>query len=276
MKKDRLQLKSKYKEILNERRIQGEEMESIRVTMNYFISLKEQGISCIAITSHYSNQGKTDIVFKLGQALATYGVPTLVMDANYFAPSITERLQLEEQKGLLNMLEELEEESKEEAINISGIYESSQSNLSFFPLGFHNKRKVDNFYIEDKFIKLIESLKKRFGMILIEVPDMKHLSYVQSFAQATDTLALVLKSGELKVSESEEVKEKIKSLSKQICCCIFNTEKGNKKKAKTNNVNLIIPQIEVRKEEASPRGISMGDEKETGDINTNFVKPKLV
>ena len=112
-------------------------------------------------------------------------------------------------------------------------------------------------------------------MILIEVPDMKHLSYVQSFAQATDTLALVLKSGELKVSESEEVKEKIKSLSKQICCCIFNTEKGNKKKAKTNNVNLTILQIEVRKEEASQREIS-GDEKGTGDINTNFVKPKLV
>ena len=224
------------------------EKEPYRILRNYFVKLKKDDSKSIGFTSLSDDQEKVEVLLQICEELAANQYNTLLIDANYFDNVISEIFQLDSKKGLMDYLtqamEELEKDSKTnfELAKDRYIYNTSIDYFNVMPIGL-GKQEVSQLLKKNDIVgHLLTELKKDYDYILVEMPSFYQLSYVQLITEFIDETVFVLKAGQIKVEQAQEVRKQLESLSCHTVCCIL---KPSKKRARRIN-NLLS---EIRKEE---------------------------
>ncbi|MGL4736764.1 MAG: hypothetical protein ACRCW2_04835 [Cellulosilyticaceae bacterium] len=201
--------------------------EAFRVMANQLKKYQEQGKKCIAFTSHQKEQGKSYMIQSVANILSRGGSKVLVLDANVFKGTLTHLYDQRLEFGLLDILEKMSEEgvdclSREQLLE-GYVYEIKESNIYCLPKGGDGQEIIYERLIQEKYLKaILAELRSAFDYILVEVPSFECLSYTQIMTTAVDGCILVLKSGELQISDAGAVKEQISSLGCEMLSCVLN------------------------------------------------------
>lgn len=146
----------------------------------------------ILVTSAGPAEGKTTVVQNLGIALAETGRRVLLVDGDFRRPHLHREFSLSNEWGLIDLLTEdqpLSEYPPEQLGVFTGL-----PGLSILPnrVTPHN---VSRALYSARLRTILESLAKRYDMVLMDAPPLLSVADARIIAPLTDALILVLRCG---------------------------------------------------------------------------------
>jgi polysaccharide biosynthesis transport protein len=146
----------------------------------------------VMITSAGPAEGKTTVVQNLGIALAETGRRVLLVDGDFRRPHLHREFSLSNEWGLIDLLCEdlpLSEYPPERLGVFTGL-----PGLSIFPnrVSQHN---VSRALYSPRLRTILETLAKRYDMVLVDAPPLLSVADARIIAPLTDALILVLRCG---------------------------------------------------------------------------------
>lgn len=187
--------------------------ESYRNIRNNIINcMKNNDIKTILITSSTDLEGKSTTTCNVACAMSEIGLTVLVIDCNMSLPTIHEKLNLENDFGLSDFIENNDSYLK--------YIKKFDNNIDVLTYGKHVKSNSE-IICSKSMIKMLNEARQNYDCVLI---DGQPLNYADTFflAQLTDGLIYVMKSG---VANREVVYnniDKLKSLDTYIMGGILN------------------------------------------------------
>jgi polysaccharide biosynthesis transport protein len=168
--------------------------ESFRGTLASILRNQATGKTqkIIMITSPGPAEGKTTVVQNLGIALAETGRRVLLVDADFRRPHLHREFSLPNDWGLIDLLLEdqpLSEYSAEQLGSFTGL-----PGLSILPNRI-TQNNVSKALYSPRLRTILESLTKRYDMVLVDAPPLLSVADARIIAPLTDALILVLRSG---------------------------------------------------------------------------------
>jgi polysaccharide biosynthesis transport protein len=168
--------------------------ESFRSTLASILRNQATGKTqkMIMITSPGPAEGKTTVVQNLGIALAETGRRVLLVDADFRRPHLHREFSLPNEWGLIDLLLEeqpLSEYAPERLGSFTGL-----PGLSILPnrVTQHNVSKA---LYSPRLRTILETLAKRYDMVLVDAPPLLSVADARIIAPLTDALILVLRAG---------------------------------------------------------------------------------
>jgi capsular exopolysaccharide synthesis family protein len=146
----------------------------------------------IMITSPGPAEGKTTVVQNLGIALAETGRRVLLVDADFRRPHLHREFSLSNEWGLIDLLLEdmpLSEYPPERLGSFTGL-----PGLSILANRV-TENNVSKALYSPRLRTILESLTKRYDMVLVDAPPLLSVADARIIAPLTDALILVLRSG---------------------------------------------------------------------------------
>ncbi|MCH6255296.1 AAA family ATPase [Puniceicoccaceae bacterium K14] len=164
------------------------------------------GSNVLLFTSTSPNEGKSSIVYNLGQELAKSGKRTLVIDCDFRRPSLhrafvsseEDEKELNESIGLCEWYSHLK--TNENSIKPSIFDSKTSSGLSFIKAGSTN-REPANLILSKEFSVLVEGLKSEYDMILLDSPPAGVFSDTLLLTTISDEVFCVVKYGAARKKE---------------------------------------------------------------------------
>ncbi len=146
----------------------------------------------VLVTSAGPAEGKTTVVQNLGIALAETGRRVLLVDADFRRPHLHREFSLPNEWGLIDLLTEdqpLSEYPPEQLGVFTGL-----PGLSILPnrVTQHNVSKA---LYSARLRTILESLAKRYDMVLVDAPPLLSVADARIIAPLADALILVLRCG---------------------------------------------------------------------------------
>jgi capsular exopolysaccharide synthesis family protein len=168
--------------------------ESFRGTLASILRNQATGKSqkIIMITSPGPAEGKTTVVQNLGIALAETGRRVLLVDADFRRPHLHREFSLPNEWGLIDLLLEdqpLSEYPPERLGSFTGL-----PGLSILANRV-TQNNVSKALYSPRLRTILESLTKRYDMVLVDAPPLLSVADARIIAPLTDALILVLRSG---------------------------------------------------------------------------------
>jgi polysaccharide biosynthesis transport protein len=168
--------------------------ESFRGTLASILRNQATGKTqkIIMITSPGPAEGKTTVVQNLGIALAETGRRVLLVDADFRRPHLHREFSLPNEWGLIDLLLEdqpLSEYSPERLGLFTGL-----PGLSILPNRV-TQNNVSKALYSPRLRTILETLTKRYDMVLVDAPPLLSVADARIIAPLTDALILVLRSG---------------------------------------------------------------------------------
>jgi len=168
--------------------------ESFRGTLASILRNQAAGKSqkVILITSPGPSEGKTTVVQNLGIALAETGRRVLLVDADFRRPHLHSEFNLPNDWGLIDLLCEdqpLSEYPPERLGTFTGL-----PGLSILANRV-TQNNVSKALYSPRLRTIIETLTKRYDMVLVDAPPLLSVADARIIAPLTDALILVLRSG---------------------------------------------------------------------------------
>jgi len=168
--------------------------ESFRGTLASILRNQATGKTqkIIMITSPGPAEGKTTVVQNLGIALAETGRRVLLVDADFRRPHLHREFSLPNEWGLIDLLCEdqpLSECPPERLGSFTGL-----PGLSILPNRV-TQNNVSKALYSPRLRTILESLTKRYDMVLVDAPPLLSVADARIIAPLTDALILVLRSG---------------------------------------------------------------------------------
>ncbi len=182
--------------------------ESFRGTLASILRNQASGKpqKMILITSPGPAEGKTTVVQNLGIALAETGRRVLLVDADFRRPHLHREFSLPNDWGLIDLLCEdqpLGEYSKERLGVFTGL-----PGLSILPNRV-TQNNVSKALYSSRLRTILETLMKRYDMVLVDAPPILSVADTRIIAPLTDALILVLRSGVTKRESAMEAYQQI-------------------------------------------------------------------
>jgi polysaccharide biosynthesis transport protein len=146
----------------------------------------------IMITSPGPAEGKTTVVQNLGIALAETGRRVLLVDADFRRPHLHREFSLPNEWGLIDLLCE-DQPLSEYPPERLGVF-TGLPGLSIFPNRV-TQENVSKALYSPRLRTILESLTKRYDMVLVDAPPLLSVADARIIAPLTDALILVLRSG---------------------------------------------------------------------------------
>jgi capsular exopolysaccharide synthesis family protein len=146
----------------------------------------------ILITSPGPSEGKTTVVQNLGIVLAESGRKVLLIDADFRRPHLHRKFGLANEWGLIDLLCDdlpISESALERLETPTGL-----SGLSILPNRITQNNIAKALY-SPRFRMVLETLSKRYDMILVDAPPILSVADARIIAPLTDSLILVLRCG---------------------------------------------------------------------------------
>ncbi len=168
--------------------------ESFRGTLASILRNQATGKTqkLVMITSPGPAEGKTTVVQNLGIALAETGRRVLLVDADFRRPHLHREFSLPNEWGLIDLLLEdqpLSEYPPERLGSFTGL-----PGLSILPNRV-TENNVSKALYSPRLRTILESLAKRYDMILVDAPPLLSVADARIIAPLTDALILVLRAG---------------------------------------------------------------------------------
>ena len=168
--------------------------ESFRGTLASILRNQASGKAqkMILITSPGPAEGKTTVVQNLGIALAETGRRVLLVDADFRRPHLHREFSLPNEWGLIDLLSEdqpLSEYPPERLGSFTGL-----PGLSILPNRV-TQNNVSKALYSPRLRTILESLAKRYDMVLVDAPPLLSVADARIIAPLTDALILVLRCG---------------------------------------------------------------------------------
>jgi succinoglycan biosynthesis transport protein ExoP len=168
--------------------------ESFRGTLASILRNQASGKAqkMILITSPGPSEGKTTVVQNLGIALAETGRRVLLVDADFRRPHLHREFSLPNDWGLIDLLLEdqpLSEYAPERLGSFTGL-----PGLSILPNRV-TQNNVSKALYSPRLRTILESLTKRYDMVLVDAPPLLSVADARIIAPLTDALILVLRCG---------------------------------------------------------------------------------
>jgi polysaccharide biosynthesis transport protein len=161
----------------------------------------------ILITSPGPAEGKTTVVQNLGIALAETGRRVLLVDADFRRPHLHRKFSLPNEWGLIDLLCEdrpLSEYPPERLGTFTGL-----PGLSILPNRV-TQNNVSKALYSPRLRTILETLAKRYDMVLVDAPPLLSVADTRIVAPLTDALILVLRSGVTNRESALEAYERIR------------------------------------------------------------------
>ena len=159
---------------------------------NLMFSMPEQSSYVIGVTSSVRGEGKSTTSVNLAYTFAQSGKKVLLIDADMRLPSVAKKLGISCSPGLSNI--------------IAGVNTGENKGKSCY----RKSKYFDNWYIlpagdippnpsellgSDRMKKLLETLKERFDVIVVDLPPVNIVSDALVISKITDGLAVVVRQG---------------------------------------------------------------------------------
>jgi succinoglycan biosynthesis transport protein ExoP len=182
--------------------------ESFRGTLTSILRNQASGKlqKAILITSPGPAEGKTTVIQNLGIALAETGRRVLLVDADFRRPHLHRKFALPNELGLIDLLSgdlPLSEYPPERWGVSTGF-----PGLSILPNG-SAQTNVSKALYSPRLRAIIEMLKERYDMVLVDAPPILHVADTRIIAPLTDALILVLRCGVTDRSSAMEAYQRI-------------------------------------------------------------------
>jgi polysaccharide biosynthesis transport protein len=182
--------------------------ESFRGTLASILRNQASGKTqkIILITSPGPAEGKTTVVQNLGIALAETGRRVLLVDADFRRPHLHREFSLPNEWGLIDLLCEdqpLSEYPPERLGSFTGL-----PGLSILPNRV-TQNNVSKALYSPRLRTILESLTKRYDMVLVDAPPLLSVADARIIAPLTDALILVLRCGVTNRAQALEAYQRI-------------------------------------------------------------------
>jgi len=161
-----------------------------RLRTNLVVSFPAEDTSChlIGLTSTQPGDGKSTISVNLSYSLAELGKKTLLIDADLRRASLHEKLQLEREPGLSDLI-------KGNVNEISAAirkYKSASAEFDIIPCGEMPKNPSELLNSE-RTSRLFELLSKAYDYIVVDLPPIGAVIDAVSVAQTLDGMLVVVR-----------------------------------------------------------------------------------
>jgi succinoglycan biosynthesis transport protein ExoP len=168
--------------------------ESFRGTLASILRNQATGKTqkIIMITSPGPAEGKTTVVQNLGIALAETGRRVLLVDADFRRPHLHREFSLPNEWGLIDLLCEDQPLGDYPAEQL-GVF-TGLPGLSILPNRI-TQNNVSKALYSPRLRTILETLTKRYDMVLVDAPPLLSVADARIIAPLTDALILVLRAG---------------------------------------------------------------------------------
>ena len=168
--------------------------ESFRGTLASILRNQATGKSqkMILITSPGPAEGKTTVVQNLGIALAETGRRVLLVDADFRRPHLHRKFSLPNDWGLIDLLSE-DRPLNEYPAERQGVF-TGLPGLFVLPNRV-SQNNVSKALYSPRLRNILETLVKRYDMVLVDAPPILSVADTRIIAPLTDALILVLRCG---------------------------------------------------------------------------------
>jgi polysaccharide biosynthesis transport protein len=168
--------------------------ESFRGTLASILRNQASGKDqkMILITSPGPAEGKTTVVQNLGIALAETGRRVLLVDADFRRPHLHREFSLSNDWGLIDLLSE-DQPLSEYPPERLGVF-TGLPGLSVLPNRI-TQSNVSKALYSPRLRTILQSLAKRYDMVLVDAPPLLSVADARIIAPLTDALILVLRCG---------------------------------------------------------------------------------
>lgn len=160
-----------------------EAFESLYANMRFLFN--EPRLRSLAVCSAASGDGKSTIALHLAQTAAGMGQKVLLVDANFRQPTLHERLNLPNQKGLSNLLAK--------KLDFNDLIQQSIETNNLFVLTsgqlYSNSAKL---LASDQMQSLMEQVQATFDLVIYDTPNLVDFMDASFLATHTDGILMVI------------------------------------------------------------------------------------
>ena len=165
----------------------SEALNQMRINLSFCGS----DIKTIMVTSSAPNEGKSFIAMNLWKMVAELGTPTLIIDCDLRKSVLRAKYAFSSTSQIAGCVHYLAGKAELEDV----IYETNIPNAYIIPVA----KTVSNPTIlleNERFGKMIEECKKKFGMIILDTPPLGSVADALNIATYCDGTVLVVRSGD--------------------------------------------------------------------------------
>ena len=164
-------------------------------------------VTVMTITSHEPGEGKSSVVEGLGRGAAKIGQNVLLIDGDVRTGVLSERLGVADQTGLTNLIVgtdptgEREVDGTRSSPSVARLPSNAivtiAPGLSVLPAGAIPPNPA-SLLASSRLVRLIETLREDFDLILLDSPPVGHLADASLLASASDGAVVVARVGKTK------------------------------------------------------------------------------
>ena len=164
------------------------------------------------ITSADYDEGKTTSSINVSELFALMGKKALLIDADLRNGDISEILQLSKSEGLSEYLADISELK---------IHKSVESGFDVITSGIYPPNPTD-LLINDKWIRMIEDLKEKYDVIVIDTPSLGVVSDGLELVNVATAYIVIIREYVSKMEREEMIIRKLEAVDANICGFIYN------------------------------------------------------
>lgn len=160
-----------------------EKFNSILANLSFINTTRNKKIQVISITSPNKGEGKSFFLNNYGVTSALNSKKTLLIDSDFYNPSLTRTYKLKNYPGFSNVLIDSEK------ITMT-IKKSEDKNLDILPIGIIPPNPLE-LLNSNEFDQLMNVLKKKYDVILIDCPPVQLFTESRVIGAKSDGVILI-------------------------------------------------------------------------------------
>ena len=158
-------------------------------------------IKALVFSSSQQSEGTSTVVMSFAKVIASTGESVLLIDANLRSPSLHQAFNLEQNRGLSDLLQ-----GKSSLIDV--IKKTRIPNLSVITCGATSSNPFSLFDSE-AITAIIASIKEQAGWVLFDAPPLNSYNDAISLAMKTDGVVLVVEAEKTRWEVAQKVRRQL-------------------------------------------------------------------
>lgn len=197
----------------------SEVFKTLRTNIQFMNSNKQ--LKSILVTSTMPGEGKSWTASNLAVAFAQADKKTVIIDADMRKGRLAALFDVDARPGLSNYLSGVSETNQEEIDLKNYIKETEIENLSVMPAG-NIPPNPSELLITPQMIKLIESLKEQYDLIIIDGTPSRLVTDAVILSRIVDSTIVVTAHNQTKKDDLEKVVKDIKNVGGHLAGVVYN------------------------------------------------------